>query len=226
LIDTNAAFQSNRAASSASVASLSATLQPDGTESQALITRVSESSLGLLLPGAGQPGQLAQVLGTTTISNPSGQSPGFTVSITTAPVYASLAAPPAARSTAQASASAIAPVTYFDSARSPAIDQGVLDEYRPSIAWTGRVYDAVLDELAGDLVLPPAHRGSESIAISGHATTQGALEPVPCDPRQESYLPSLQIDHVARLGVLGLAAGFWIRAREFREPRRRRAKRG
>jgi Bacterial Ig-like domain (group 3)/MBG domain (YGX type)/Right handed beta helix region len=228
LIDTNAAFRSDRAALSASVASLSATLQPDGTESQAVVTRVamSESSLGLLLPGAGQPGQLAQVLGTTTISNPSGQNPGFAVSITTAPVYASLAAPPAARSTAQASASAIAPVTYFDPARSPASDQGVLDEYRPSIAWTGRVYDAVLDELAGDMILPPAHRGSESIAIGGHATTQGALEPVPGDPRQQISLPSLQIDHVARLGVLGLAAGFWIRAREFREPRRRRAKRG
>jgi hypothetical protein len=183
---------------------------------------MSEISLGLL-PGATQPGELAQVLGTTTISNPSDQNPGYAVSITTAPVCASFSAPPAARSTAQARA--IAPVTYFDPARSAAIDQGVLDEYRPSIAWTGRVYDAVVDELAGDEILPPAHRGSAGIAFGAHATATGALEPVPGDLRQRSYLPSVQIDYRARLGVLGLPAGFWVRAREFREPRRRRTKR-
>ena len=189
-----------------------------------MVTRaaISQTSLGLL-PGAMQPGQLAQFLGTTTISNSSGQNPRFAVSITTVPVYASLGGPSPARSSAQASA--IAPVNDFDPARSPAIDQGLLDEYRPSIAWTGHVYDAVLDELAGDLIDPPVYRESESTAIGAQATANGALELVPGDPRQRGYVPSLQIDHGTRLGVLGLVAGFLVRASEFRESRRRRAKR-
>jgi hypothetical protein len=148
-------------------------------------------------------------LGWATNSSPVGQTSQSPAAVTSTSVSTGLGKHEAAWATAPAAVSS--PVDHVNPGGSPATNREVLDRLIASRPRTGFVADAVLDELAADLVLWPAQQGNGSVTIPVFPTdgiTRGAVIGDSL-PRRDQSLPSA--DYAAGLAVLGLAAGLWAR---------------
>ncbi len=222
LIDTSTGLGSSHAPGAASTISTqtSGTPAPDLVASQRAVTPVTTFATSLeLAPGASWQSESVQAIGASTNASPLGQALASPATVTIMPASTTLGVRRAEWSTPEATVTS--QVDHAYPGGSPASHRAVSDRFIPSGSRTGLVFDAVLDELAGDSVVWPGQPGNGTITISVLGTNGGTLAPVIGDPlpQRDRRLP--RADYAAGLAVLGLAGGLWVRGTGIIDARKR-----
>ena len=162
-----------------------------------------------------------QVLGWGTNTSLAGGVTQPSAGSTIAPVSNEHVAPMTAWSTPQRRTDT--PIVYEQPSKFPMTARQAPDILVQAKSRMRLVPDSVLDELAADPVMWPAHQGNGTITIPVHASDQFTRNPVIGDPLPQGNRPLPPANDAARLAGLGLAAGFLAVRTRLMDARKRRS---
>ena len=209
-IDTNAGFGLNHTGVSTVGTPISATTAIDVAASHSASTPVPrfDTALGLA-PGALQQSELVSALGAVTTFSPGGQNSHLPADVTTTWLSTYFSARRTAWSAARATGNSV--LDDLNLGESSASDSVGVDEFIMSAPLRGRVHDALWTSWPANRCSGRCSAGTETPATGKGERRRAAFGPVIEDPLQQRHRSLPQVDYAATLGVLSLAAGFWVR---------------